>query len=388
MGAPYEERDRASNGDSEANPALWDPVYEYPVPLLVRNTFFEVMARSPSFDEFMNERKVQSSPAAYEPGEEAPPPGALHQPPSAKASAAAGATAQGARGGGGYAPGAPMYCGLLPGGPQGPPPGNFSLCGSDNMANEELQSLRANLAAELSAGSNYGRSLPSRQPQQSRHAGSPNGAALAAQIAASSSREARAQMAPFGQGPNFGPKFGLMGPSPKRPEMPFAQSHSSAVPSWRSPMGQPLRGTPAPAARPPMFTASSSPSVLPRPGDDEPGEESSDEDDDNEETGDSALAEIGSPDCPTLGSRGHTMRMCKPCAFVLKGCQSGQDCKFCHLCEVGEKKRRKKEKVAIRRELQKFRHNSGRQSNPSPKAPASAGSAGGASGNWRLGSFW
>lgn len=62
-------------------------------------------------------------------------------------------------------------------------------------------------------------------------------------------------------------------------------------------------------------------------------------------SGVSGLAEL-----PSLGSALHHLRTCKPCAFVLKaGCQNGKACQFCHLCEVGEKKRRKKEKVAARR---------------------------------------
>lgn len=63
-----------------------------------------------------------------------------------------------------------------------------------------------------------------------------------------------------------------------------------------------------------------------------------------------AGAELGSPEMPTLGSLGHFLMKCKPCAFIFKsGCESGVECKFCHLCEPGEKKRRKKENKAIRR---------------------------------------
>ncbi|CAK9027028.1 unnamed protein product [Durusdinium trenchii] len=48
-----------------------------------------------------------------------------------------------------------------------------------------------------------------------------------------------------------------------------------------------------------------------------------------------------------VGSTGHHLRLCKPCAFWnTKGCKDGKDCKFCHLCEPGEKKRRKKERSA------------------------------------------
>jgi len=48
---------------------------------------------------------------------------------------------------------------------------------------------------------------------------------------------------------------------------------------------------------------------------------------------------------PTIGSAGHFTGHCKPCAFVgTKGCTSGYECTFCHLCAPGEKKRRKREK--------------------------------------------
>jgi len=48
---------------------------------------------------------------------------------------------------------------------------------------------------------------------------------------------------------------------------------------------------------------------------------------------------------PTKGSVKHHLGNCKPCAFVFKtGCNSGYDCEFCHLCDPGEKKRRKKER--------------------------------------------
>lgn len=110
---------------------------------------------------------------------------------------------------------------------------------------------------------------------------------------------------------------------------------------------------------------------------DEPAESSSGEESASERRGgpsDSAV--IGSAACPTVGSRGHSLRMCKPCAFITKGCQSGVECKFCHLCEVGEKKRRKKEKVAYRREIQKWRQQSG--------SPVNANNANG----WKIGGFW
>jgi hypothetical protein len=53
---------------------------------------------------------------------------------------------------------------------------------------------------------------------------------------------------------------------------------------------------------------------------------------------------------PSVGSAGHAKGRCKPCAFFhVKGCENGAVCRFCHLCEAGEKKRRGKEKLAMRR---------------------------------------
>lgn len=45
------------------------------------------------------------------------------------------------------------------------------------------------------------------------------------------------------------------------------------------------------------------------------------------------------------GSALHMVGACKPCAFVFQdGCANGTDCEFCHLCDPGERKRRKKER--------------------------------------------
>mmetsp|Transcript_43165 Transcript_43165/g.124791 ORF Transcript_43165/g.124791 Transcript_43165/m.124791 type:complete len:425 (+) Transcript_43165:65-1339(+) len=50
-------------------------------------------------------------------------------------------------------------------------------------------------------------------------------------------------------------------------------------------------------------------------------------------------------DMPSVGSQLHSAGTCKPCAFLYtKGCSNGKDCQFCHLCDAGEKKRRRKEK--------------------------------------------
>jgi hypothetical protein len=61
---------------------------------------------------------------------------------------------------------------------------------------------------------------------------------------------------------------------------------------------------------------------------------------------------------PSLGSIGHDEGICKPCAFHMKAgmaCRNGADCVFCHVCEVGEKKRRKKERRAVRTAERMFR---------------------------------
>jgi len=54
---------------------------------------------------------------------------------------------------------------------------------------------------------------------------------------------------------------------------------------------------------------------------------------------------------PTAGSAGHYRGDCKPCAFFwTKGCDSGIQCVFCHLCQPEERKRRKVDKRELRRQ--------------------------------------
>merc|ERR1719238_1172572 len=56
-------------------------------------------------------------------------------------------------------------------------------------------------------------------------------------------------------------------------------------------------------------------------------------------------------DFPSHGSYAHYSGSCKPCAFMHnKGCENGLNCPFCHLCEPGEKKKRKKEKQLMRKD--------------------------------------
>merc|ERR1712196_291684 len=56
--------------------------------------------------------------------------------------------------------------------------------------------------------------------------------------------------------------------------------------------------------------------------------------------------ELPSAGFPNIGSKGHMEGTCKPCAFYWRqdGCQNGCHCNFCHVCEPGERRRRKKEK--------------------------------------------
>lgn len=55
------------------------------------------------------------------------------------------------------------------------------------------------------------------------------------------------------------------------------------------------------------------------------------------------LPDVPLPLLASLGSLNHGVGTCKPCAFIhTKGCSSGADCTFCHLCPPGEKKRRAK----------------------------------------------
>jgi hypothetical protein len=54
---------------------------------------------------------------------------------------------------------------------------------------------------------------------------------------------------------------------------------------------------------------------------------------------------LGSLEMPTMGSQGHYVGTCKPCAFFhTKGCGNGVQCPFCHLCDASEKKKRAKER--------------------------------------------
>jgi hypothetical protein len=65
--------------------------------------------------------------------------------------------------------------------------------------------------------------------------------------------------------------------------------------------------------------------------------------------------ELGSPEMPSVGSVGHWNGTCKPCAFMARGCTSGVNCPFCHLCDMNEKKRRRKDKISFMRELRRWK---------------------------------
>jgi hypothetical protein len=61
----------------------------------------------------------------------------------------------------------------------------------------------------------------------------------------------------------------------------------------------------------------------------------------------------------------HTRGTCSPCAYLYHkndGCRLGEDCKFCHLCPVGELKKRKK----IRMKAVKEKRRLGKQAELSP----------------------
>lgn len=61
-------------------------------------------------------------------------------------------------------------------------------------------------------------------------------------------------------------------------------------------------------------------------------------------------AVFGLLEYPTVGSQEHQFGTCRPCAFLYtKGCNNGVLCPFCHLCDVGERKRRAKANRAAKK---------------------------------------
>jgi len=59
---------------------------------------------------------------------------------------------------------------------------------------------------------------------------------------------------------------------------------------------------------------------------------------------------LGCSELPSVGSTEHGAGVCKPCAFFhTAGCSNGVACQFCHLCDSEEKKRRRKDKIQVKR---------------------------------------
>lgn len=54
----------------------------------------------------------------------------------------------------------------------------------------------------------------------------------------------------------------------------------------------------------------------------------------------------------SIGAAGHAKGLCRPCAWNWKpgGCSKGESCEFCHLCEEGMLKVRKKDRQAVVKE--------------------------------------
>eukprot|EP00929_Paragymnodinium_shiwhaense_P120917 TRINITY_DN9299_c0_g1_i1.p1 TRINITY_DN9299_c0_g1~~TRINITY_DN9299_c0_g1_i1.p1 ORF type:complete len:479 (-),score=115.40 TRINITY_DN9299_c0_g1_i1:300-1736(-) len=73
--------------------------------------------------------------------------------------------------------------------------------------------------------------------------------------------------------------------------------------------------------------------------------------DDDDDRAEEVASEVDSAELPSIGSLGHAIGTCKPCAFHWKpaGCSNASSCTFCHLCDGSAKKERQKQKkVAIR----------------------------------------
>lgn len=90
------------------------------------------------------------------------------------------------------------------------------------------------------------------------------------------------------------------------------------------------------------------------------------------------LGPVGTPQLPSVGSTFHDgTGRCSPCAWFWKprGCQSGAQCGYCHLCPEGELKNRKKAKVAAIRMG---------AIEPAPRNSVASGVPGAARGNLKL----
>jgi len=83
------------------------------------------------------------------------------------------------------------------------------------------------------------------------------------------------------------------------------------------------------------------------------------------------------------GSAEHDKGKCRPCAWVWKpdGCVNGTACSFCHTCEVGQMKVRKKQKIAqLKAHASQRRRNRAFASLKRQSRPAECGAGAGRSG--------
>lgn len=78
---------------------------------------------------------------------------------------------------------------------------------------------------------------------------------------------------------------------------------------------------------------------------------------------------------PSLGSSSHSVGKCKPCAFFHRevGCANGAACSFCHLCDSGEKQKRRKQKYAAMQARQMGKRAELRPPLPMPPQPRPVG---------------
>jgi hypothetical protein len=74
---------------------------------------------------------------------------------------------------------------------------------------------------------------------------------------------------------------------------------------------------------------------------------------------------------PSVGSVGHFKGICRPCAWEPKpgGCSKEKSCTFCHLCEEGEVKKRKKQRILALREMRARKKVVERSKVPLPPGP-------------------
>eukprot|EP00930_Biecheleria_cincta_P037359 TRINITY_DN2562_c0_g1_i4.p1 TRINITY_DN2562_c0_g1~~TRINITY_DN2562_c0_g1_i4.p1 ORF type:complete len:385 (+),score=83.15 TRINITY_DN2562_c0_g1_i4:134-1288(+) len=275
------------------------PVMNYPSPLMVRNTFFDYAERSPkSFADFLQERQVQSCPGS----KLGAPPGLEHFGSQISESDE-------------DADFVPMrsdtFVAMPVKGTELPDfeyPSPFVVRNTflDTKESRHLGSL-ADFIVERQA-----RSLPASG------IGLPPG--LSGMCSSSSITVEPAPAEPqgfcFSQPPAYAPVLPNLQPTTLPPPPPMAPP---ALPPAAQISGLTSFVVPPPPAQAPQLRIAES---LPE-------------------------TRLGTPEMPTVGSSGHYLGTCKPCAFLFsKGCSSGVGCTFCHLCPPGEKKRRQKFKHA------------------------------------------